>query len=95
MFEVPKPLTTLGIGVDSIPESIRWSKVLTGNDLGMLGNVEALPTTEEVTYFLHQNVSIKGVISTFDQDKIQPQSAGVSKSKRCNFSLESAFGEFE
>lgn len=70
LFEVPKPLTTLGIGVDSIPESIRWSKVLTGNDLGMLGNVEALPTTEEVTYFLHQNVSIKGVISTFDQDKI-------------------------
>ena len=74
LFEVPKPLTTLGIGVDSIPESIRWSKVLTGNDLGMLGNVEALPTTEEVTYFLHQNVSIKGVISTFDQENIILQS---------------------
>ncbi|MBT8302344.1 MAG: flavin reductase family protein, partial [Maribacter sp.] len=37
LFEVPKPLSSLGIGVDSIPEGIRTSKVLTGNDLGMLG----------------------------------------------------------
>ncbi|HAV54001.1 MAG TPA: flavin reductase, partial [Aequorivita sp.] len=37
LFEVPKPLTTLGMGVDSLPEEIRRSKVLTGNDLGMLG----------------------------------------------------------
>jgi flavin reductase (DIM6/NTAB) family NADH-FMN oxidoreductase RutF len=43
LFEVEKPLTTLGIGVDALPESIRLSKVLTGNDLGMLANVEALP----------------------------------------------------
>lgn len=43
LFEVPKPLTTLGMGVDALPESIRQSKILTGNDLGMLGNTEALP----------------------------------------------------
>ncbi len=47
MFEVPKPLSSLGIGVDQIPENIRSSKVLTGNDLGKLGNVEALPNEEE------------------------------------------------
>src|SRR5690606_19857864 len=34
LFEVPKPLTTLGIGVDAIPEEIRNSSILTGNDLG-------------------------------------------------------------
>lgn len=43
IFKVPKPLQTIGIGVDQIPEHIRLSKVLTGNDLGMLGNVEKLP----------------------------------------------------
>jgi hypothetical protein len=55
MFEVPKPLSTLGIGVDEIPENIRLSKVLTGNDLGKLGNVEALPNQEEITTFVEQH----------------------------------------
>lgn len=44
IFKVPKPLATIGIGVDQIPEVIRKSKILTGNDLGMLGNVEQLPS---------------------------------------------------
>ncbi|MCH8554561.1 MAG: flavin reductase family protein [Schleiferiaceae bacterium] len=48
LFEVEKPLTTLGIGVDQIPERIRKSYILTGNDLGMLGNVEKLPTKDEI-----------------------------------------------
>lgn len=48
LFEVPKPLATKGIGVDQIPAEIRNSKVLTGNDLGMLGNVETLPDETEV-----------------------------------------------
>lgn len=40
LFEVAKPLTTIGIGVDQIPATIRHSKVLTGNNLGQLGNCE-------------------------------------------------------
>ncbi|HET8803689.1 MAG TPA: flavin reductase family protein, partial [Aequorivita sp.] len=48
LFEVPKPLTTLGIGIDNLPLEIRLSKVLTGNDLGMLGNVENFPNSEEI-----------------------------------------------
>jgi flavin reductase (DIM6/NTAB) family NADH-FMN oxidoreductase RutF len=43
MFEVPKPLSRLGIGFDQLPEAIRTSKLLTGNDLAMLANVEVLP----------------------------------------------------
>ena len=43
IFKVPKPLKAVGIGVDQIPENIRNSKVLTGNDLGMLGSSEVLP----------------------------------------------------
>jgi flavin reductase (DIM6/NTAB) family NADH-FMN oxidoreductase RutF len=48
LFKVAKPLAKLGIGVDSLPKSVRFSKVLTGNDLGMLGNIEYLPTDEEI-----------------------------------------------
>lgn len=48
MFEIQKPITTIGIGVDQIPEHIRNSSVLTGNDLGLLGSVEALPSQEEI-----------------------------------------------
>ncbi len=51
LFQIPKPLTTLGIGVDQIPEEIRFSPVLTGNNLGRLGNVEQLPSSEEVATF--------------------------------------------
>lgn len=52
LFEVPKPLTTMGIGVDAIPESIRLSPVLTGNQLGILGNVEVLPAENEIQDFI-------------------------------------------
>lgn len=48
LFEVAKPLTTLGIGIDSIPSDIRHSSILTGNDLGQLGNVESLPDETSV-----------------------------------------------
>ncbi|QXU48957.1 flavin reductase family protein [Chryseobacterium sp. D764] len=43
LFEVPKPLVTKGIGFDLLPDSIKYSKVFTGNDLGMLANTEVLP----------------------------------------------------
>ncbi|WP_312901615.1 flavin reductase family protein [Chryseobacterium taichungense] len=43
LFEVPKPLVTKGIGFDLLPDHIKYSKVFTGNDLGMLANIEVLP----------------------------------------------------
>ncbi|WP_223607014.1 flavin reductase family protein [Chryseobacterium sp. OSA05B] len=46
IFEVPKPLITKGIGFDLLPDSIKYSKTFTGNDLGMLANVEILPAGE-------------------------------------------------
>lgn len=53
-FEIPKPLRTLGIGVDALPESVRNSMILTGNDLGMLGNVESLPNKKSVEQFVNE-----------------------------------------
>ncbi|MFV8365247.1 flavin reductase family protein [Flavobacterium sp. XS1P27] len=70
LFEVPKPLSTLGIGVDAIPDFIKESPVFDGNDLGILGNVEALPTKEEVSIFVKQNFAVKGVLSSDDTEKV-------------------------
>ena len=46
LFEVPKPNVKLGIGIDALPLSIRSSKVLTGNHLGMLANVDETPVVQ-------------------------------------------------
>jgi len=46
LFTIPKPNTELGIGVDALPESIRNSNILTGNDLGHLANVKEMPVID-------------------------------------------------
>jgi flavin reductase (DIM6/NTAB) family NADH-FMN oxidoreductase RutF len=51
LFEVTKPIANLGIGIDNIPDAIRNSDVLTGNNLGQLGNVEKLPAEEDVNSY--------------------------------------------
>ena len=53
-FEIPKPISTLGIGVDNLPDEVKNSMTLTGNDLGMLANIEALPTQEEIALFVKE-----------------------------------------
>jgi flavin reductase (DIM6/NTAB) family NADH-FMN oxidoreductase RutF len=51
LFQIPKPLTTLGIGVDQVPAEIKNSGILTGNNLGRLGNVETLPSEIDLMEF--------------------------------------------
>lgn len=70
LFEVPKPLITLGIGVDAIPDTIKNCGAFTGNDLGMLGNIEALPTEEEITIFVQSNFAVKAALSADDSAKV-------------------------
>ncbi len=53
-FEIPKPISTLGIGVDAFPDHVKNSMILTGNNLGMLGNIEALPTQGSVNDFVEE-----------------------------------------
>jgi hypothetical protein len=47
--------------VDAIPYAIRNSKILTGNNLGQLGNVEALPTDEAIDNY-SQSSEIKELL---------------------------------
>lgn len=68
LFEVKKPLTTMGIGIDAIPEWVRNSTVLSGNDLGKLGNVEKLPTLNELED-VKLSAEVSNLISKYAQDK--------------------------
>jgi len=70
LFEVPKPLTTLGIGVDALPIEIRTSTVLTGNDLGMLGNTENLPDASDIEVFKRMNKDLQNIIQTQTGDAL-------------------------
>lgn len=71
LFEVEKPLATLGIGVDAIPNFIKESAIFNGNDLGKLGNIETIPTEEEIAIFVQNNTTVKAVLSSTDEVKIQ------------------------
>ena len=61
LFKVAKPNTKIGIGVDALPYNIRNSKVLTGNNLGQLGNLEAFPCDEDVAAYA-QATEIKDLL---------------------------------
>lgn len=63
-FEIPKPISTLGIGVDAIPSSIKNSDVLTGNNLGMLGNVDQIPDQNAVDNFAKEHSEFIGLETT-------------------------------
>ncbi len=51
LFEQPQPGHNLGIGIDSLPASIRNSKILSGNDLGRLGNIPHLPNEADIAAY--------------------------------------------
>lgn len=63
-FEIPKPIATLGVGVDQIPSEIRNSAILTGNNLGMLGNVAQIPDAAAVNNFSKEHPEFIGLETT-------------------------------
>ena len=71
LFEVPKPARNLGIGVDSLPDKVRLSKVLTGNDLGMLANVEQIPDMDSVAIYKHMNKDLNKLHQSNSDDKFK------------------------
>ena len=48
MFEVDKPISSVGIGVDALPDYIRLSRDLNGNDLGKLGGMKKIPNSQDI-----------------------------------------------
>jgi len=54
LFQVPKP--TRSVGVDQLPQHIRESEILSGNDLGRLANIESIPDAKAVKDFHHNEL---------------------------------------
>jgi flavin reductase (DIM6/NTAB) family NADH-FMN oxidoreductase RutF len=73
IFEVAKPNIKLGIGVDSIPKEIRNSKILTGNNLGQLGNIEQLPNETDVNEYRLTELSDLFIQFESDANKLEQE----------------------
>jgi len=69
-FVVKKPLATCGIGVDSLPERIKNSSILTGNDLGKLGNLEKLPSKNEIESFIDSPQYKELIINSLNNESL-------------------------
>jgi flavin reductase (DIM6/NTAB) family NADH-FMN oxidoreductase RutF len=63
-FEIPKPICTIGSGVVALASEIKNSTILTGNNLGMLGNVAQLPNEESVNNFTKEHPQFIGLETT-------------------------------
>jgi len=72
-LEIPKPLRSKGIGVDMLPGHIQNSSILTGNDLGILGNVEEIPSLKIVAEFWakSEQKELKNILKTTDEKHLK------------------------
>ena len=72
-LEIPKPLRSKGIGVDMLPGHIQNSSILTGNDLGILGNVEEIPSLKIVAEFWakSEQKELKNILKTTDDKHLK------------------------
>lgn len=68
VFEVTKPTTKPAIGYDNIPSHIRESEILSANNLGQLGNIEMLPSNEEIQ-LIKENPDVKDILFRFKNDE--------------------------
>ena len=64
LFKVAKPNIKLGIGIDALPAAIRQSKILSGNDLGQLANVNNMPIVNPS----FENDALKQIVQYYNLD---------------------------
>ena len=81
MFEITKPITTIGIGFDELPIEILNSNILTGNELGKLAGIESLPDETAVNDF--KLIELSEIFLKYEDD-----------AKKLEFSLHKKAQEF-
>ena len=67
LFEIPKPIRNKGMGIDQLPEHIRNSPVLTGNNLGRLGNLEQLPDAAAIAA-TRQKEAVQEILKKYENN---------------------------
>ena len=83
MFEIPKPITTCGIGYDELPEDIKNSDVLTANNLGQLAGIESIPNETDVNEY--KLIELSELFLSLEEDATQLE---IEIHKRAKFLLE-------
>jgi len=43
IYEITKPISKIGMGIDNLPKAIKSSEILTGNELAILASSESIP----------------------------------------------------
>ena len=91
MFEINKPITTCGIGFNAIPDDIKNSTILTGNDLGQLGGIVELPNETDVNEYKLIELSDLFVSLEDDQAKLEEELHLIAKKLLTENKLEEAW----
>lgn len=78
LFEIPKPLQKKGIGVDQLPKHVRESDLLTANNLGRLGNIEHLPSREEISE-AREFRTVTAAYTQFEHDELRNEIHRLAK----------------
>jgi len=63
LYEIAKPISRMGMGIDNLPEKIRNSGVLTGNELAILASAENIPAKKEFTLRGEKNTEEKHILA--------------------------------
>jgi flavin reductase (DIM6/NTAB) family NADH-FMN oxidoreductase RutF len=79
MFEIKKPITTCGIGFDVLPNDIRNSRILSGNDLGQLAGIEELPNETDVNEY--KLIELSELFVSLENDAIELEAQLHQKAK--------------
>tara|TARA_B100001758_G_C18386638_1_gene600511 strand:+ start:1092 stop:1931 length:840 start_codon:yes stop_codon:yes gene_type:complete len=63
IYEIAKPISRIGMGIDSLPEKIKNSEVLTGNELAILASWEKIPDKKEFVARNNKNTTEKHILA--------------------------------
>ena len=63
LYEIAKPISRIGMGIDNLPEGIRNSVILTGNELAILASAENIPAKKEFTHSDKKNTEEKHILA--------------------------------
>ena len=69
LFEIPKPIHTKGIGVDQLPDHLHSTDILTKNNLARLGNIEKIPTQQEIKEYHLVDNDISQIMNISDKNQ--------------------------
>ena len=73
LYKITKPISRIGMGIDNLPQEIRNSKILTGNDLAILASAENIPAKIEFNLKDKKNTEEKHILAKelLSQDKAE------------------------